>query len=88
VFNNVADQPEEVGNGPGLQPLADKVSGAWTAFARTGNPNVAGTPKWPAYSENERATMVINNEWKIMNDPRHEVRLIMNTLAKPATLVG
>jgi len=38
VFNNVADQPEEVGNGPELQPLAEKVSGAWTAFARTGNP--------------------------------------------------
>jgi len=88
VFNNVMEQPEEVGNGPELQPLADKVSGAWTAFARTGNPNVAGAPKWLPYTENERATMIINNEWKIMNDPRHEVRLIMNTLPNPATLVG
>jgi para-nitrobenzyl esterase len=88
VFNNVAEQPEEVGNGPELQPLADKMSGAWTAFARTGNPNVAGTPKWPAYTESERATMMINNEWKIMNDPRHEVRVLMNTLPNPATLVG
>src|ERR1700676_5446867 len=88
VFNNVAEQPEEVGNGPELQPLADKVSGAWTAFARTGNPNVTGTPKWPAYTESERATMIINNEWKIMNDPRHEVRVLMNTLPNPATLVG
>jgi para-nitrobenzyl esterase len=88
VFNNIAEQPEEVGNGPDLQPLADKVSGAWTAFARTGNPNAAGTPKWPAYTESERATMIINNDWKIMNDPRHEVRVIMNTLPNPATLVG
>ena len=40
VFNNIADQPEEVGNGPELQPLAEKVSGAWTAFARTGNPDL------------------------------------------------
>src|SRR6266566_1715930 len=80
VFNNVVEQPEEVGTGPELQPLAEKVSGAWTAFARTGNPSVAGAPKWLAYTANERATMIINNEWKILNDPRHEARLIMNSL--------
>ena len=84
VFNNVMEQPEEVGNGPELQPLADKVSGAWSAFAHTGNPSVAGTPKWLAYTANERATMIINNEWKLVNDPRHEVRLIMNSLPAPA----
>ena len=81
VFNNVEEQPEEVGNGPELQPLADKVSGAWTAFARTGNPSTAGAPKWLAYTATERATMLINNEWKLVNDPRHDVRLIMNSLA-------
>ncbi len=80
VFNNVVEQPEEVGTGPELQPLAEKVSGAWTAFARTGNPSVAGTPKWLAYTANERATMIINNEWKLVNDPRHDARLIMNSL--------
>jgi para-nitrobenzyl esterase len=88
VFNNPMEQPEEVGNGPELQPLADKVSGAWTAFARTGNPNIAGVPKWLPYTTNERATMIINNEWKLENDPRREVRLIMNTLPNPATLLG
>jgi para-nitrobenzyl esterase len=83
VFNNVLEQPEEVGNGPDLQPLADKVSGAWTAFARTGNPNAAAALKWIAYTANERATMIINNEWKLVNDPRHDVRLIMNNLQTP-----
>jgi len=81
VFNNVLEQPEEVGNGPDLQPLADKVSGAWTAFAHTGNPSTPGSPKWSAYTERERATMMINNEWKLVDDPRHDVRLIMNSLA-------
>jgi para-nitrobenzyl esterase len=80
VFDNVLEQPEEVGNGPELQPLADKVSGAWTAFARTGNPSTAGVPKWLAYTASERATMIVNNEWKLVNDPRHDVRLIMNSL--------
>jgi para-nitrobenzyl esterase len=84
VFNNVLEQPEEVGNGPQLQPLADKVSGAWTAFARTGNPSAAGTPKWLAYTANERATMIINNEWKLVNDPRHDVRMILSNLPTPS----
>jgi para-nitrobenzyl esterase len=83
VFNNVVEQPEEVGNGPELQPLAEKVSGAWTAFAHTGNPSTAGAPKWLAYTANERATMIINNEWKLVNDPRHDVRLIINSLPTP-----
>jgi para-nitrobenzyl esterase len=84
VFNNVLEQPEEVGNGPELQPLADKVSGAWAAFAHTGAPSVAGVPKWLPYQAAERATMIINNEWKLVNDPRREVRLIMNSLSVPS----
>jgi para-nitrobenzyl esterase len=83
VFNNVAEQPEEVGTGPELQPLADKMSGAWTAFAHTGNPSAAGVPKWPAYTANDRATMIINNEWKVANDPRREIRLVMTSLRSP-----
>jgi para-nitrobenzyl esterase len=84
VFNNVEEQPEEVGNGPELQPLAEKVSGAWAAFAHTGNPSTPGAPKWLAYMANERATMIINNEWKLVNDPRHDVRLIINSLLTPS----
>src|ERR1700674_3171183 len=84
VFNNVVEQPEEVGNGPELQPLAEKVSGAWTAFARTGNPSTGGAPKRLAYTATDRATMMINNEWKLVNDPRHDVRLIMNSLPAPS----
>jgi para-nitrobenzyl esterase len=80
VFDNPQEQPDEVGNGPDLQPLADRVSGAWTAFARTGNPNTSLTPKWPAYNPDQRATMIINDEWKVVSDPRHEVRMIMQSL--------
>ena len=31
--------------------LADKVSDAWIAFAKTGNPTVKGLIEWPAYTE-------------------------------------
>jgi para-nitrobenzyl esterase len=33
---------------PAQQQLSDEMIGRWTAFARTGNPNVPGTQAWPA----------------------------------------
>ena len=36
------------GGGPQAAALADKMSDAWIAFARTGNPNTPKLPKWPA----------------------------------------
>ncbi len=74
AYDNIAKAPTLLGTGRDLQPLADKVSGAWTAFARTGNPSQKGLP-WPAYSVVERPTMVFNDECKIVNDPGKEARL-------------
>jgi para-nitrobenzyl esterase len=74
--------PEMVGTGPELQPLADKVSGAWLAFARTGNPSHPGVPRWPAYNATERPTMHMNNEWNVISDPDHEERLALAALPR------
>ncbi len=32
------------------QSLADTMAGFWTSFARSGNPNAAGSSTWPAYT--------------------------------------
>lgn len=77
AFNNQWLVPELVGTGPEIQTLADRVSAAWVAFARTGNPNHALIPKWPAYNGTDRPTMIIDNEWQQVNDPNHEERLAM-----------
>ena len=74
VFQNVWHMPEMVGTGPEIQPLADKISGAWVAFARAGNPNHSGIPHWPAFSASQQPTMVINNEWTVVNDLNREER--------------
>jgi para-nitrobenzyl esterase len=83
VFDNVALAPTFIGTGADLQPLADKVSGAWTSFARTGNPSQKSLP-WPAYNTSERPTMVFDDQCKIVNDPGKQERLALTKLASAA----
>ena len=72
AWDNVAVAKTEIGSGADLQPLADRMSGAWTAFARTGNPNHKGIPTWSPYTPSQRATMIFNVECKVVNDPYRE----------------
>jgi len=80
VFDNTDKTPGMNGTGADLRPLADKVSGAWAAFAHTGNPNSSGLPHWPAYDATSRATMVFNDECKVENDPGKDERIAMSAL--------
>jgi para-nitrobenzyl esterase len=82
VFDNIVKFPGWFEGGAGSQPLADKMSAAWAAFARTGNPNHAGLPHWPAYDAVNRATMIFNDECRVVNDPGKEERLAMSSLAR------
>jgi para-nitrobenzyl esterase len=69
-----------VGDGAERYTLADRMSGAWVAFARSGNPNHKGLPAWPPFSADERATMMFNNECRVVNDPYREERLAISGL--------
>ena len=77
AFDNVQISARMTGGGPEAMALADKVSDAWIAFARTGDPNTPKLPHWPTYDAKDRATMVINNVSKVVNDPVREQRLAM-----------
>ncbi|MEQ1946498.1 MAG: carboxylesterase family protein [Bryobacteraceae bacterium] len=73
VFQNVDVASTEIGKGTELHPLADRMSGAWTSFARTGNPNHKLIPNWPAYTPQQKATIVFGNtDTKVVNDPYRE----------------
>jgi para-nitrobenzyl esterase len=48
------------------------MSGAWAAFARSGNPNHEGIPFWPVYSTEKRATMIFDTVCRVENDPYYE----------------
>ncbi|MBV8594171.1 MAG: carboxylesterase/lipase family protein [Caulobacteraceae bacterium] len=60
---------------PGARELADRMSSAWIAFARNGDPNCAGLPAWPRYTLQSRATMVFDNSCRVVNDPFGEREL-------------
>jgi para-nitrobenzyl esterase len=75
VFQNIDIAQSMTGSGPERQALADKMSAAWAAFARSGNPNHKGLPHWAPFDANQRATMIFNNECKAVNDPFREERL-------------
>jgi para-nitrobenzyl esterase len=77
VFDNVEQARSLVGGGATPQELAQTMSAAWVAFAKTGNPNVAQLPDWPRYEPERRSTMLIGEESRVAYDPDGEVRRIL-----------
>lgn len=87
VFDNVQVTPALTGGAsPEAVALAARVSEAWIAFATRGDPNSkkSGLPPWPAYDSDRRATMLFNNESKVVDDPASEQRKIMDSILNPA----
>ncbi|MFN3932020.1 MAG: carboxylesterase/lipase family protein [Brevundimonas sp.] len=60
--------------GPRAQGMADVMSEALLAFARTGDPNHAGLPVWTPYSLARRETLVMDLPPRMENDPRGDER--------------
>jgi para-nitrobenzyl esterase len=74
AFDNTELSKRFTGGGARPAALADKMSDAWIAFARTGDPNTSKLTRWSAYSNATRATMVFNDTSAIVNDPLGERR--------------
>ena len=80
VFDNTDIPVVMTKGGPEVKALAANTSDAWIRFARSGNPNHKGLPNWPAYTADQRATMVFDVTSKVVNDPGTEGRKLWSRL--------
>ena len=77
----VFDHPDRIGfltgTGQDRYALASNMSAAWVAFARTGNPNHGGIPRWDAWTPSRWATMVFDTPITAVDDPWGDERRAM-----------
>lgn len=70
VFDNISQPGSLTGSDASAQKVADRMSDAFIAFARNGDPNHAGLPQWRPYELSARSTMLFDVECKLADDPR------------------
>ena len=80
AFDNVDRGRSMTGTGHDRYALQNRMSSAWTAFARTGNPNTPSLPQWPPYDSAQRATMILDNNCRLVNDPRPDDRQALGSV--------
>src|SRR6266581_7139542 len=87
-FNNVdvegpkdPTRPSLIGTDPDRKKAALNMSEMWATFARTGHPGAKGQPSWPAYTLQKRATMMIDAQCKVEEDPFGQERALWDSLS-------
>jgi para-nitrobenzyl esterase len=57
--------------------LSDRALAAWASFARSGSPTTPALPTWPAYSLEQRSTMILAAQSRVLNDPSGAERKVI-----------
>ena len=70
VFDNATPTDTLAGSRPDRLGVAKSMSAFWTSFARSSQPAAPGQPAWRPYDLQSRATMVIDDECKQVDDRR------------------
>jgi para-nitrobenzyl esterase len=73
-FYNTDRMLTHTGGGAKARRLATVMAKSLLQFMRTGNPNGAGLPEWPAYTTSKGETMVFNDVSAAQDDPDREAR--------------
>ncbi|MDV2450610.1 carboxylesterase/lipase family protein [Xanthomonas hortorum] len=70
VFDTTAQPGSRTGDGADAQRMAEQMSEALIAFARSGDPNHRGLPRWRQYSLQQRETLLFDTPSRLDHDPR------------------
>jgi para-nitrobenzyl esterase len=74
VFDNIDRQGSLTGTSADAQKVADQMSEAFIAFAKTGDPNTRAIPKWEPYQLPRRQTLLFDTQSSLADDPRGKER--------------
>jgi para-nitrobenzyl esterase len=80
AFDNLAARGSPTAPSAAAQGVADALSEAFIALARTGNPNNPRTPAWAPYDLAQRATMLFDAQTRMVDDPRGAERRLFATV--------
>lgn len=73
-FANTDRMVTHTGGGARPRRLSTAMAKTLTAFMKSGGPNGGGLPKWPVYTPQVGATMVLDDVSKVQNDPDRQAR--------------
>lgn len=73
-FYNTDLMLTHTGGGKRPKALSTKMANYFLNFARTGNPNGAGLPKWSAYTKEKGETMLLDDVCQMASNPDSEAR--------------
>lgn len=76
-FYNTDVMLTHTGGGARPRRLSEKMSDALLHFMKTGNPNGADLPAWPAFMVEKGETMILDDQCEVKNDPDREARKLI-----------
>ncbi len=76
-FDNIERCATMTGGGEDAYRLAARMSEAWLAYARTGDPNHRELPAWPMFSPGQGQTMIFDNACSTSDDPDRQEREVL-----------
>jgi len=82
VFYNIERCANSTGGGAEPRALAAKISDAWINFARTGDPNHSGLPRWPKFDPATAPVMIFDKDCVVKPDPERELRALIEEASK------
>src|SRR5690606_22390060 len=69
VFNNLNARRGGSEPSPEDKKVAEMMNSYWVNFAKTGDPNGAGLPKWPEYTPQNEKILEIESDGELVGKP-------------------